>query len=137
MAVVTFDPSRVNFIESEGQAGWFMAPLSNGCVYVLPSRCPHRGGPLHLGTIDPTGKSLICPWHDNTVSVRWLCTHALPLVKRQGGPWTVIAPDAASGYLAVFRAVRAVQPNLEHSAPDKCNGCTDCGTKIQTNKEKS
>lgn len=93
MAVLTFDPARGNFIEAEGQASWFMATFEDGRTYVVPDRCPHRGGPLRLGTTDTAGQAVSCPWHDNAVSVRWLRKQALPLIRRQGGSWTVIVPE--------------------------------------------
>ena len=31
-------------------------------LYAVRNRCPHAGGPLHQGWIDPEG-NLVCPWH--------------------------------------------------------------------------
>ena len=52
----------------------------NGTVHLVSNRCPHRGGPLQLGTIGD-GR-LRCPWHGNTFRVDRLCDHALPAVQR-------------------------------------------------------
>ena len=110
MAVLKFDPTQVNFIEVEGEGGWFLAVVDDGVAHMLPSRCRHRGGPLHLGTIDPNGDAVLCPWHDNPVRMRWLRNRALPLIRRQGDLWTAIVPDSARTPWAVSRAVIAVQP---------------------------
>ncbi|GAB6020760.1 hypothetical protein CHUAL_003419 [Chamberlinius hualienensis] len=35
-------------------------------VYAIQSRCPHAGGPLHLGDIEDIGQgklTVTCPWH--------------------------------------------------------------------------
>lgn len=40
---------------------------SGGNVYALASRCSHRGGPLHKGTI--SDGTVTCPWHRSTFSL--------------------------------------------------------------------
>ncbi|XP_031566428.1 Rieske domain-containing protein-like [Actinia tenebrosa] len=38
-----------------------------GIVYAMDSKCPHMGGPLHLGDIEELGEAklpcIVCPWH--------------------------------------------------------------------------
>lgn len=51
-----------------------------GALYLIHSRCPHRGGPLHLGEV--TGERLRCPWHGNSFRVDRLCDRAVPTVQR-------------------------------------------------------
>lgn len=51
-----------------------------GDVFLARSRCPHRGGPLHLGELD--GDRLRCPWHGSAPRVAGLCNRALPSVRR-------------------------------------------------------
>lgn len=34
----------------------------NGDLYLIANRCPHRGGPLKAGFINPDG-DLVCPMH--------------------------------------------------------------------------
>ncbi len=51
-----------------------------GVLYLIQSRCPHRGGPLHLGEV--TDERLRCPWHGNTFRVDRLCHRALPTVQQ-------------------------------------------------------
>jgi nitrite reductase (NADH) small subunit len=47
--------------------------------FVLPARCPHRGGPLHLAKLEAESYRLICPWHG---AARRLARHGLPAVRR-------------------------------------------------------
>jgi nitrite reductase/ring-hydroxylating ferredoxin subunit len=48
---------------------------------LLPTLCPHRGGPLHLGELSGDGQSVICPWHDTAYKVCNLEKKALPTVR--------------------------------------------------------
>jgi nitrite reductase/ring-hydroxylating ferredoxin subunit len=34
-----------------------------GKWHLVDSTCPHRGGPLHLGKVDPASGVITCPWH--------------------------------------------------------------------------
>jgi len=43
-------------------------------IYAINRRCPHKGGPLHLGDIEDLGKErkrlcVVCPWHKWTFSL--------------------------------------------------------------------
>lgn len=49
--------------------------------FVLPSRCPHRGGPLQLAALDGTGRFLRCPWHGRRTSVTRFRRHGVPAVR--------------------------------------------------------
>ncbi|MBI3651607.1 MAG: Rieske 2Fe-2S domain-containing protein [Acidobacteria bacterium] len=35
----------------------------NGQFYALNNVCPHRGGPLSEGFVDPRNLTVQCPWH--------------------------------------------------------------------------
>jgi nitrite reductase (NADH) small subunit/3-phenylpropionate/trans-cinnamate dioxygenase ferredoxin subunit len=35
----------------------------NGRYYALDNACPHRGGPLSEGHVDPHNLTVQCPWH--------------------------------------------------------------------------
>lgn len=50
-------------------------------AFVMPARCPHRGGPLHLARIGPNGRQLVCPWHERGVSLSRL-RQEVPAVRR-------------------------------------------------------
>lgn len=43
--------------------------LENSKRYVIPDKCPHRGGPLSLGNICRESQTLQCPWHDNIFTI--------------------------------------------------------------------
>lgn len=32
-------------------------------ISAIADKCTHRGGPLHEGEVDPSGKTVTCPWH--------------------------------------------------------------------------
>lgn len=49
-------------------------------VHLVASRCPHRGGPLHLG--DVVDGTLRCPWHGSSFRVDRLCGRSVPTVQR-------------------------------------------------------
>jgi nitrite reductase (NADH) small subunit/3-phenylpropionate/trans-cinnamate dioxygenase ferredoxin subunit len=35
----------------------------NGEFYAIDNSCPHRGGPLSEGLVDPARMTVQCPWH--------------------------------------------------------------------------
>jgi nitrite reductase/ring-hydroxylating ferredoxin subunit len=41
---------------------------SEGELYLVPNRCPHRGGPLKFGRLNGAGE-LVCPMHGNAFSI--------------------------------------------------------------------
>jgi len=50
--------------------------------FVLPARCPHRGGPLHLAKVEAQSYRLICPWHGKANSAKHAVRRGLPAVRR-------------------------------------------------------
>lgn len=60
--------------------------------FVLPARCPHRGGPLHLAAFDG-GSRLICPWHERATSVTRAARAGIPAVRR-GRVVTAVFPGS-------------------------------------------
>lgn len=68
--------------------------------FVLPATCPHRGGPLHLATVEPGRSRLVCPWHGRAVSVGKAATRGLPAV-RSGDRVTIVFPGDASTSVSV------------------------------------
>ena len=68
---------------------------------VIRSRCPHRGGPLHLGSVQDEGgvERLRCPWHGNQFLLSRLCARGVPTV--QVGDKVLAYPPAAPGASAV------------------------------------
>lgn len=50
-------------------------------THLLPTTCPHRGGPLHMGEMADDGQLLICPWHTSAYKVCNLEKKAPPVVR--------------------------------------------------------
>lgn len=77
--------------------------------FVLPARCPHRGGPLHLAEFIAGSTQLRCPWHGRATSVtRWL-REGIPAVRRGK---TVIAVFDVASDAAYTRERRPMSPAL-------------------------
>lgn len=57
---------------------------------LLPTTCPHRGGPLHMGEVTQDGESVICPWHENAYKVCNLEKRSLPTVRVKNMISTVV-----------------------------------------------
>lgn len=48
-----------------------------GEVFALDETCPHRGGPLHEGTLDRG--VVVCPWHQWQFDLKTGCSPVNPL----------------------------------------------------------
>jgi nitrite reductase (NADH) small subunit len=68
--------------------------------FVMSARCPHRGGPLHLGEFEDGGGRLVCPWHGRRASVTRMIKASVPAVRR-GNTVTVVFPCAADASHAI------------------------------------
>jgi nitrite reductase (NADH) small subunit len=88
--VIHFDESEANFVATDA-GNYFLWRDELGVAYMLPADCPHRGGPLWLGTLDD-GR-IRCPWHESLVSQRSLERRALPTVVNRTNV-TTIAPGS-------------------------------------------
>jgi hypothetical protein len=77
--------------------------------FVLPARCAHRGGPLHLATLDATGARLVCPWHERTTLASRLIRKGIPAV-RKGNTVTAVFPVPAD--TATTTNHRPISPDL-------------------------
>lgn len=69
----------------------FFTYVHDGGFYLLPSNCPHRGGPLRLGSLE--GEAIVCPWHRSRVPIRHCVSRALPVVVRHYSRELVIPVD--------------------------------------------
>lgn len=94
MLMLEFDSERYNYICLDGEP-YFVFKLPGGRMAVLPDRCPHRGGPLHLGTSDCKKYTLTCPWHETVFLQRALMRKAIPAVTL-GRRITALFPVAAT-----------------------------------------
>lgn len=101
--------TRAEFSRSEhnalvaGDETYFVMERENA-VHVLSSRCPHRGGPLHLGDVE--GEKLRCPWHGGMFPLGRLCDRSHPSV-RVGDTVTVYLPAGENPPVPVHTMVRA------------------------------
>jgi nitrite reductase (NADH) small subunit len=66
--------------------------------FLLPARCPHRGGPLHLATVEQGTGRLICPWHDRPTSTTRLRKSAPPAVRSGNKVTAVFAVGADASH---------------------------------------
>ena len=69
-----------NFIEA-GHQRYIVARDAAGVWHTIADKCPHRGGPLHLGAVDSSGEFVVCPWHHNKTRVTHLIAKGLPTVR--------------------------------------------------------
>jgi hypothetical protein len=81
-------------------------------AFVLPARCRHRGGPLHLGRLESREQRLVCPWHERRSSVARCLRAGIPSV-RHGGRVTAVFPYAAGTSYSLQH--RPLSPDLEFS----------------------
>lgn len=90
MRVVRFAAEEANCIEVQGERYVLFRDV-DGTRTLLPTTCPHRGGPLHLGTFDPVRRAIVCPWHQTPVRLSRLLRGALPMVASRGRVAVVLA----------------------------------------------
>ncbi|MEU7008326.1 Rieske 2Fe-2S domain-containing protein [Streptomyces sp. NPDC046332] len=97
-----FDRTEHNALVA-GDDVYFVMERDND-VHVLSSRCPHRGGPLHLGDVED-GR-LRCPWHGGLFPVDRLCDRSHPAI-RVGHTVTVYLPAGDETPVPIHTMVRA------------------------------
>ncbi len=90
MLVLTFSTDGVGNCVEVADRPYVFARTGLGS-FVMPARCPHRGGPLHLGGLTDDGR-LVCPWHGRATSVRRMIRTGVPAVRR-GTTVTAVFPD--------------------------------------------
>lgn len=111
MKVVVFDRSRCNAL-SVGEERYFLLQHQGRPPLLCNERCPHRGGPLHLGTGDPRTGTITCPWHDTIFPRRALEKQGVPTV-RTGDRITVVLDVPLDAEVTVYRRERIIAN--EHS----------------------
>ena len=97
MKVVEIDLTKHNFmiVGSGSQAPrYFVWRTCDGRQMLVDDACPHRQGPLHLGTVRCPSGALTCPSHGITWTLRSLERRSLPTVLC-GTVLTAILPDEA------------------------------------------
>jgi nitrite reductase/ring-hydroxylating ferredoxin subunit len=93
MQVVHLEGEDDNYIEIGEDKYLVLRDAKLGC-HTVSATCSHRGGPLHLGEVDPTGKFIVCPWHKNKTSIERLLAGGLPTVRSRGRVTVIFGPDA-------------------------------------------
>jgi nitrite reductase/ring-hydroxylating ferredoxin subunit len=89
-------------------AGWpYVFARTRLGSFVLRARCPHRGGPLHLGAFERDGNRLICPWHGRANSVTRLVRTGVPAVRRGNRVTAVFPADGTDAHVVGYRPVSA------------------------------
>jgi nitrite reductase/ring-hydroxylating ferredoxin subunit len=112
--ILRFQRDLGNLVEF-GDRSYFLHRDRDGAYVLIRARCPHRGGPLFLGTVqDGAAESIRCPWHDSVVSVKAMQKKAPPMVVN-GSECRVILGDAAQeGHV---RCVRTLLNEPANEAP--------------------
>ncbi|VVO05759.1 Rieske 2Fe-2S domain-containing protein [Pseudomonas fluorescens] len=79
MKAITLDIANANYVAVDDKT--YFLNRRHDATQLLPTACPHRGGPLHLGEMTTDGQAVICPWHDNQYKVCNLEKKSLPTVR--------------------------------------------------------
>lgn len=94
MRIVHLDDGE-NFLEIGEQRFLVLRAEGKGC-YTISAKCPHRGGPLHLGAVEEGGHFLKCPWHKTRLSIPRLLDSGLPTIST-GGRVSVVVTGPEAG----------------------------------------
>jgi nitrite reductase/ring-hydroxylating ferredoxin subunit len=104
--VVSFSTvGRHNCVVVEGEP--FVFARSRLGAFVLPARCRHRGGPLHLAALERDRPRLICPWHERRSSVARCLSSGIPAVRRTSTVTAVLPYAAGTPYKLGHRPLSA------------------------------
>ena len=113
MPVLTFAVEGAGNCVKVGELAFVYARTGRG-EFVMPARCPHRGGPLHLAVFEDGGSRLICPWHERATSVSRYLKAGIPAVRR-GTVVTAVFPGAAD----IPHSVEHVPLSADLSTPEQ------------------
>ena len=104
MPVVTFAVEGRENCVTAGAESYMYARTAHGS-FVLPVRCPHRGGPLNLAAFEPGRTRLLCPWHGRATSVTKAIKAGIPAVRRGNTVTAVFADTTPVSYPLEHRPV--------------------------------
>ncbi len=91
MGVTQLDLRERTAFTSGGKEYVFLQ-RDGGSGVIVPSVCPHRGGPINLGVCDDTG--IVCPWHLTRMRLPASGSRRAPHVfVRNGSVVTIVGPD--------------------------------------------
>ncbi|MCH9744915.1 MAG: Rieske 2Fe-2S domain-containing protein [Gammaproteobacteria bacterium] len=109
---IKFKIDNVNFIITD-KAHYFLL-VHKGQYYFVNNRCPHRGGPLHLGRLSGDGKKILCPMHNFGANKESMCKKGLPCIHRNGHMIVLIGKDEK--LLALKKTVILVNEGSKNDA---------------------
>jgi nitrite reductase (NADH) small subunit len=120
MRVMRFAAAEANCVALDDER-YFLFCADDGTYYMLPTTCPHRGGPLYLGRYVAERRAIECPWHKTHVSLTRLLRGALPMVMRGGQVTVVVAtgsgrPPVVTGRKTLFQPPCAREVDQETPA---------------------
>lgn len=92
MKTISLPKNAFNRVRAAGQS-YFTFDGADAYA-IVPSTCPHRGGPLHLGSLSACKARLVCPWHDQQYPTNFLVRQGLPVIVRRQQVTFVVDDDA-------------------------------------------
>jgi nitrite reductase/ring-hydroxylating ferredoxin subunit len=102
--VLRFYADEANLLETDERSYFLHRDRAGTCV-LIRATCPHRGGPLFLGSLEDSGeKSIRCPWHDTVVSVAAMQRKAPPMVVNRA-ECRVVVREAGESHLRRVRTL--------------------------------
>jgi nitrite reductase (NADH) small subunit len=129
MPVMTVKLHEVNFLA--GAARSYALVAVAGELLFIDAQCPHRGGPLHLGSVDRDARGrhgMRCPWHGTFVPIARLRKTSLPMVVRpHTGEAAVIVPPG-SDLTAMLRHPHTA-PESDMNLRVRAAPCLGCQTR--------
>lgn len=93
--VMRFRPGQANCLW-RGGTRYFLLCEGGAAPAMAAARCPHRGGPLHLGGISADRQTIRCPMHGLGTAVAALRRTALPAVVRSDEIVVLIPAEEAA-----------------------------------------
>ena len=115
MLVVEFNFHEHNYLMVDEEPYFVLETGDN--FLVTKDRCPHRGGPLHLGEWNSRTKSLVCPWHGTCLMEPALNRRSVPAV-RTGVNITAMFPVSDETSLTFQKRIVIANDNAENSPVD-------------------
>lgn len=78
MRVMRWVPGRANCLRVSGRR-FFLVQPPGGVPALVDVRCPHQGGPLHLGQFDGAER-ITCPMHRLGTAMKTLTRAGYPVI---------------------------------------------------------
>ncbi|MBI1209254.1 MAG: Rieske 2Fe-2S domain-containing protein [Azospirillum sp.] len=106
MIIVKFDRTKYNCVVI-GDHMYFLIDHQKYTPLLCNSKCPHRGGPLHLGVGNSRSGAITCPWHDTTFPRRALERRSVPTV-RVGNQITAVLDVPGDATMIAYHQKRII-----------------------------